>query len=211
MKKYRGNKWKKSQETMLKQILSVIFITLSMFILALSTINSMSGPSEKRDDASSQADSQKNMTRQEFIDYLAPAAQKNYQTYHVLPSISLAQAILESDWGRSDLAEESKNLYGIKGGSGDPDYLTQEFNGESFITVDEPFRTYRNFEESMEDHALLLVNGTTYDPEIYHGVLYASNYKEAAAALQDAGYATDPNYAAKLVNLIEEYGLYEFD
>ena len=63
----------------------------------------------------------------------------------------------------------------------------------------------------MEDHALLLVNGTIYDPEIYHGVLYASNYKEAAAALQDAGYATDPNYAAKLVNLIEEYGLYEFD
>lgn len=211
MKKHRGNKGKKGQENVLKQALYVIFITLSMFVLALSTINYMSGPSEKRNQELNQADIQKNMTRQEFINYLAPAAQKNYQTHHVLPSISLAQAILESDWGRSDLAEESNNLYGIKGGSGDPDYLTQEFNGENFITVEEPFRAYQNFEESMEDHALLLVNGTTYDSEIYHGVLYASNYKEAAAALQNAGYATDPNYAAKLINLIEEYSLHEFD
>lgn len=211
MKKYKRNKWAKGQETVLKQTVFAIFISFATFILALSTIHYMTINSEKNNEESNPADVQRDMTRPEFIIYLAPAAQKNQQAYHVLSSISLAQAILESDWGRSDLAKESNNLYGIKGGNEDPNYLTQEFNGERFITVDEPFRTYSTFEESMEDHALLLINGTTYNPQIYHEVLYASNYKEAAYALQNAGYATDPNYAGKLIGLIEEYRLHEFD
>lgn len=211
MRKYKRYKWAKSQKTALKQAVFAVFISLAMFILALSTIHYMAIHPEKRNEESHQVDSQRAMTRLEFINYLTPAAQKNQKTYHVLSSISLAQAILESDWGRSDLAKERNNLYGIKGGNEDPNYLTQEFNGENFITVDEPFRTYNSFEESMEDHAVLLVNGTTYNPQIYHEVLYASNYQEAAYALQNAGYATDPNYASKLIGLIEEYRLHEFD
>lgn len=211
MRKYKRYKRRKGQKTALKQAVFAIFISLVMFLLALSTIHYMTVTSGKKDEESAQTTIEKNMTRQEFIDYLASSAQRNQQTYHVLSSISLAQAILESDWGRSDLAKESNNLYGIKGEDEDSTYLTQEFSGGEFITVDEPFRIYNSFEESMEDHAVLLVNGTSYDPQIYHDVLYASNYREAAYALQEAGYATDPNYAAKLIGLIEEYHLYQYD
>lgn len=146
-----------------------------------------------------------------FIDELAPTAQYILDIYGVLPSISLAQAILESDWGRSDLALESNNLYGIKGDSSSTYYYTQEFDGDQFVTIQAPFRSYASFSESMIDHAQLLADGPDWSSDHYHLVLAADNYSQAAQALQDAGYATDPNYAEKLIQIIEDYELYTYD
>lgn len=72
-------------------------------------------------------------------------------------------------------------------------------------------QVYGNWAESVHDHALLFVNGTTWDPNQYAPVLQATTYQEAAQALQDCGYATDPDYAAKLIAVIEQNALCEYD
>lgn len=148
--------------------------------------------------------------QQAFINELAPKAQEIQQTYSILPSIIIAQGILESDWGKSGLAQKENNYFGIKGGTGSPTYQTQEYTGE-WETVDEPFRSYDSMEESMVDHAKLLYYGTTWNNQQYQSVLEATDYKEAAHALQASGYATDPNYAEKLIKLIETYHLNQYD
>lgn len=63
----------------------------------------------------------------------------------------------------------------------------------------------------MDDHTLLFVNGTDWNSDLYKNVLSATNYQEAATALQTAGYATDPDYAQKVINVIETYQLNQYD
>ncbi|MBT2575575.1 glucosaminidase domain-containing protein [Bacillus sp. ISL-51] len=151
--------------------------------------------------------------QQVFIDSLSGHAQILYEKYHVLPSITLAQAILESDWGNSELAGKARNLFGVKG-----DYKgkhvtmnTDEFEKGKRKTIRAKFRKYSTFFESMDDHAKLFVNGTSWNKKKYKPVLEAGDYKTAAAALQKSGYATDPDYAEKIKDVIETYNLNEFD
>lgn len=151
------------------------------------------------------------LTPENFIKTLGPYAQEIYRETNLLPSISLAQAILESDWGKSDLAKQNHNLYGIKGTVHDPYFLTQEFTGTEYIMIKAPFRKYNHVKESMWDHAFLIKDGPSWNSNHYAEVIKADNYVDAAYALQEAGYATDPNYAKKVVNLIEELRLYAWD
>ena len=65
--------------------------------------------------------------------------------------------------------------------------------------------------ESLDDHTMLFVNGTNWDPKLYAGVLTATDYRQAAQALQSAGYATDPDYASKIISVIETYNLEQYD
>ena len=131
----------------------------------------------------------------------------------VLPSISLAQAILESDWGESGLSKDYYNLYGMKAGSAEPSVQleTSEFINGQWITIMAPFRVYNSWAESVEAHAKLLTYGVDWNPKLYEPVLKAKNYKEAAHALQKAGYATDPTYAQKSITVIETYHLSQYD
>lgn len=149
----------------------------------------------------------------EFINSLAPHAQELQAQYGILPSIILGQAILESDWGNSSLASEYNNLFGIKASEGEEQVTleTLEFINEEWITIQGSFRVYNNWNESLDDHTLLFVNGVSWNPELYNGVLAATNYQEAATALQEAGYATDPDYAAKIIAVIEEHQLTQYD
>lgn len=156
---------------------------------------------------------QTRLSSAEFIQRLLPTAQALHAEFGVLPSIILGQASLESDWGNSQLAAKYNNLFGIKA-SGDQDKVTletQEFVNEEWITIQGDFRVYSSWEESMRDHALLFVNGVSWDAALYAGVLSAQNYQEAAAALQAAGYATDPGYAAKIIEVIEAHQLNQYD
>ena len=120
---------------------------------------------------------------------------------------------MESDWGTSELATENKNLYGLKGSSPENTVMmeTKEFENGEWIQIKAPFRKYETWQESMDDHALLFVNGTNWNADQYTTVLTAENYQEAAQALQDNGYATDPTYAEKLTRLIEQYQLHQYD
>ena len=149
----------------------------------------------------------------DFIADIAPAAQQMQANYGVHASISIAQAILESDWGESELSAVYNNLYGMKGDNPENTVrlMTSEYYNGEWVTIQANFRVYGSWAESVQDHALLFVNGTTWDPDQYAPVLQAATYQEAAQAIQDRGYATDPDYAEKLIAVIEQHALYEYD
>lgn len=156
---------------------------------------------------------QEQVQRDTFISTLAPHAQHNQRTYGVLASITLAQAILESNWGESQLASQYHNYYGIK--SHDPNnsivLKTQEFYNGEWVTINGRFAVYEDVGASMRAHSLLLVNGTSWNPNQYARVLAATNYQQAAQALVQDGYATDPDYAKKIIRVVETYQLQRFD
>jgi len=149
------------------------------------------------------------MNRKEFINSIKEGAVKGYSDFKILPSLTIAQAILESGWGSSQLAEKGKNLFGIKAFSnwrGERITLpTKEwYKGEECI-VNADFRAYESFNESVEDHNKLLSNSR------YKAVRECSEYKEGCRKIYECGYATDPGYAEKLIKIIEENRIYEYD
>lgn len=153
------------------------------------------------------------VTKKEFLKQLAPHAQELQEGYGILPSIILGQAILESNWGTSELASEYKNLFGVKayGNQAAVSLDTKEYVDEQWIVIKGSFRVYDSWAESIDEHTLLLLHGVSWNPRKYEKVLTASNYKVAAQALQDAGYATDPTYAEKIKDVIESYHLDQYD
>src|SRR5699024_5041481 len=105
-------------------------------------------------------------TDKELVDLVGNTAETEKPNSHVLPSIVTAQAVLESNFGKSQLSSEYFNLFGRKSYSpNDPsvDLPTQEFVNGQYITVDEPFRVYTSWEESVADHGRLLANGTSWN------------------------------------------------
>ncbi len=145
-----------------------------------------------------------------FINSIIKGAVESYKKYGVLPSLTLAQAILESGWGESGLSANYNNLFGIKAGSGwtgkRANMRTSEQNSDgSYVSIYSDFRAYDSPEESIEDHAKLLTN------DRYKPVLAAKNYKEACVAVRQCGYATSLNYSNNLISLIEQYGLNQWD
>ena len=133
----------------------------------------------------------------------------------VLPSITAAQAILESGWGSSELAKApNNNLFGIKDSedwNGESvTVLTQEYVNGGYITVNAAFRKYASWNDSVVDHAKFFTS-TEWRKNNYRKVVNETDYRIAAQELKNAGYATDPNYPGKLIRLIEAYKLYEWD
>lgn len=147
-----------------------------------------------------------------FIEAMAPVAQESYKEHGVLPSITLAQGIIESAWGKSGLTVQGNNLFGIKADiswTGPViEMNTQEFVNGQYITVVARWRVYDRWEDSILDHGKFLKENIRYEQA---GVFNAKNYKEQAEALLRAGYATDPNYSNKLCSMIESYSLDKYD
>jgi flagellum-specific peptidoglycan hydrolase FlgJ len=148
-----------------------------------------------------------------FIKQVAPEAQAMQNTYHVCASVTIAQAILESQWGTSQLASQYHNLFGIKGTdpSNSKVMTTKEYINGRWIVTKGRFRVYDSWSDSIKDHTKLMLNGTDMNKQNYQDVVNAKNYKEAAEALQKSGYATDPDYAKKLISVIQTYKLYNYD
>jgi flagellum-specific peptidoglycan hydrolase FlgJ len=125
----------------------------------------------------------------------------------------VAQAILESDWGRSALAQDANNYFGIKAmGSLGTDGVvwmpTSEYDssGDMYQTVS-AFRAYKSLSDSMTDHDRLLQTASRYAA----AMKAANDPKQFAELLYEAGYSTDPTYADKLVALMDGYDLYRLD
>lgn len=150
------------------------------------------------------------ISEDEFIRRVEPTAKEVEKTHNVRPSLLIAQAALESDWGNSGLSKEANNYFGIKGLSG-REYATKEYYDDEWENIQTSFKHYNSMEDSIIDYANLIKNGTSWDADFYKEVKEASDYKEAAYAMQKAGYATDPDYASKLIHIIEKYHLYEMD
>lgn len=150
--------------------------------------------------------------KNDFINKVKDGAIEGWKKHKILPSASISQAILESNWGRSKLAKEANNLFGIKG-----DYkgksvtvTTKEWDGSKMIDIDAGFRKYPSWNESIEDHGTFFTS-TDWRKNNYKNVIGETNYKDMAKALSGAGYATDPAYADKLINIVEEYNLTKYD
>ena len=149
-----------------------------------------------------------NAKSQAFIQSVAQGAINGWHTYQVLPSVTVAQAILESGWGSSYLSTAAHNLFGIKGSyNGNSIRLqTREvYNGQSVYIYDN-FRAYANNDQSVEDHGAFLNQNSRY-----HNLLGDTSYVSVANKLRADGYATDSNYASALINLVQTYGLDRLD
>ncbi|CCK83594.1 N-acetylmuramoyl-L-alanine amidase [Lactobacillus equicursoris 66c] len=151
--------------------------------------------------------------KKDFIKKVAPVAQKVDKGTKLLPSITIAQACLESNYGQSDLAQKYNNLFGVKGTSKTTSAVmtTKEYTNGKWVTVKARFQIYDSYEASIRAHNRLFQEGTTWNKNQYKDVLNAKNYTEQAKALVTDGYATDPDYATKLTNLIEQFNLNQYD
>lgn len=152
------------------------------------------------------------MTKEQFIAKIAPYAVSSMKKSGISAALSIAQAALESAWGRSGLTVQANNLFGVKGKgpAGSITLPTREFSGGRWVTVNAAFRAYRNWGESIVDHAKLLTGGVSWNRQLYSKVIGA-DARTAAQEVAKAGYATDPGYAGKLIALMDEYGLYVYD
>ncbi|HWO52954.1 MAG TPA: glucosaminidase domain-containing protein [Paenibacillus cookii] len=151
------------------------------------------------------------MKQEEFIAKIAPLAVADQAKTGVPASLTIAQAALESAWGASSLAAQANNLFGIKGEgpAGSIRMPTSEYVRGAWVEMFAYFRKYHSWEESIQDHSRLILNGVAGDRR-YSGALHADG-KTAAKAVAKAGYATDPNYAEKLMQLMDRYDLYRYD
>lgn len=146
----------------------------------------------------------RNTAYQHYIDKYSTLAVREMKRYHIPASITLAQGLLESGAGRSRLARISNNHFGIKCGrnwSGRKTYADDDYRHECF-------RSYKHPRQSYEDHSRFLVTGPRYQ---FLFRLKRTDYKGWARGLKKAGYATNPHYADKLINIIELYNLQRYD
>lgn len=139
-----------------------------------------------------------------YINRYKDIAMREMNDYGIPASITLAQGILESGVGKSELAVKANNHFGIK--------CHNDWEGEKVYHDDdkrnECFRKYDRPEESFVDHSLFLKNRSRYS---FLFELDRTDYKAWAKGLKQAGYATDPNYAKRLIALIEENNLHQYD
>lgn len=152
---------------------------------------SLFGNSDKRISKEEYADMWKQIAIQQMIDYKIPA------------SITLAQGILESSSGNSDLAKKGNNHFGIKchDWTGDKMYMDDD-------AKDECFRVYNSSEDSYIDHSKFLTTKSRYSKLFALDIV---DYKSWAKGLKDAGYATNPKYPELLIEIIESLKLNELD
>jgi len=150
------------------------------------------------------ANSQTRLSRKEYIDLYKEIAIREMLRSGIPASITLAQGCLESENGNSALARKSNNHFGIK--------CKNDWKGASVLHHDdelnECFRKYQYVEESYIDHTNFLVQNSRY---AYLFKISHKDYDAWAKGLKAAGYATDPNYAERLIKIIEEEELHRFD
>ncbi len=151
---------------------------------------------------SASAQQYRNPDYEAYIEQYSRIAVEQMKRHRIPASITLAQGLLESAAGKSDLARHGNNHFGIKchGWQGKKQYHDDDANGECF-------RVYNSAKESFEDHSFFLQKDRykrlfTYD---------ITDYRSWAHGLKACGYATNPAYAQTLISIIERYELYRFD
>ena len=140
----------------------------------------------------------------EYINTYKDIAMKEMREFKIPASITLAQGIIESTSGNSDLTKRSNNHFGIKchkGWEGDHTFHDDDEKGECFRVYKDPLNSYR-------DHSLFLTTRSRY-ANLF--TLKDGDYVGWAQGLSEAGYATDRRYPAKLIGLIEKFDLHKYD
>lgn len=170
-----------------------------------------------------QATSLKNMPESDIVAKVGPLFTADQKKTGVLASVSMAQFILESAYGKSELAQNANNCFGMKsrlsgntwsGSTWDgSSYLkkTQEYTNGQYITVTASFRKYSCIEDSIADHSAYLLGAMNGSKKRYEGLKGMTNYRAAIQLIKDGGYATSPTYVDNLCNVIEKWNLTKYD
>lgn len=150
----------------------------------------------------------KKITKTDFIAFVGRHARSAMAATGVPASVTVAQAILETGWGKHTIGS-AKNLFGIKGRgpAGSVRVPTREFLNGQWVTIEAAFAKYDSFAQSIEDHAKFFLRNKRYaaalkvkdDPDSF------------AREIHKAGYATAPDYASQLIALMKRHNLYRFD
>jgi len=152
------------------------------------------------------------LNQKEFIAAIVPGAQELQKEFGIFASTTIAQACLETGYGKflptdKNTGKASFNLFGVKG-TGPAGSVTcktwEVYNGQK-VNIDANFRAYSNYTESLRDHHKVLM-ANRYIP-----VRQATTPEEACRQLQKCGYATDPAYPEKLISIINQFGLKQYD
>ncbi|MGL2230324.1 glucosaminidase domain-containing protein, partial [Oenococcus oeni] len=143
-----------------------------------------------------------------FLNEIIESAINGWTQYKILPSLTAAQAILESGWGTSTLASEYHNLFGIKGSYNGQtvDMPTEEYYSGAYHEIDDYFRVYASDSESITDYEELLSENSRYS-----NLIGETDAATAAEEIYEDGYATDPDYTEELEEIINEYNLTAWD
>lgn len=144
-----------------------------------------------------------------FIEYIAPAAQKICPKYNLPASVCIAQAILESGWGKYCVGDY--NYWGRKwGGWGNyAVYSTDEYINGEWVTINAKFQSYDSLEQAVEDWCQLIREEPCYAParDAWHAPWILTDFVNALAGV----YATDPGYANKVMDTITYNNLMQYD
>lgn len=139
-----------------------------------------------------------------YIDNYSKLAVQSMRTYKIPASVKLAQAIYSSNAGQSKVAREARNHFGL--------LCNAEYQGEQYYETSDRsgncYRTYNTVAESFQDHNIFLTTRPRYESLFQ---LSPTDYRAWANGLQACGYSINPEYAQRLINIIEKYTLTRFD
>ena len=150
------------------------------------------------------------MAPNDFIPVIAPAAQSSQVATNIPSSFVIAEAALESGWGSSGLYTQANNIFGVKADAswhGDVVFMpTHEVVNGATVIVPAQWRKYPDMLSCISDHAQFLLNN-----ERYAAAFQTNNVTDFTNAIAAAGYATDPAYASKILEIINFHNLTQFD
>lgn len=171
-----------------------------------------------------QAKDLKGMTEADVVMRVGPLFTEDQRAHGILASVSCAQFILESWYASTDLAQNANNCFGMKttlsgntwkGSTWDGKSVytkqTKEFYNGKETTITAAFRKYPCIEDSIADHAAYLLNAMDGDKKRYKGLTKCEKPKKAIKIIKAGGYATDPAYVSKIMNIIKRFNLRQYD
>ena len=172
-----------------------------------------------------QATALKNLSEADVIKKVGALFTADQKKSGILASVSLAQFILESGYGKSELAQNANNCFGMKkllsgntwsGSSWDGKSIYTKKTGEqnpdgSYVTITADFRKYPCVEDSIADHSAYLLGAMNGSKQRYAGLKGCTDYKKAAQIIKDGGYATSLTYVDKLCDIIQRWDLMQYD
>ena len=160
----------------------------------------------------------------QFIVKVGAMAKADMAKSGICAAVTVAQAILESGWGKSELAVNANNLFGMKKNLSGNTWKGSAWDGKSVYskqtkevyasgpaTIQADFRAYKDWQASVNDHSAYLAGAKNGSALRYQGLVGCTDYKKAAQIIKDGGYATSPDYVQKLCRLIEQYGLTKYN
>lgn len=172
-----------------------------------------------------QATELKGLNAKELIEKIGPLFTADQKKSGILASVSMAQFILESGWGKSGLTQKANNAFGMKKSLSGNTWPGSTWDGKSVVsmqtgeetedgkeyTITAEFRKYACIEDSIADHSAYLTGAKDGDELRYKGLKGCKKYKAAAQIIKDGGYATSTSYVKALCDIIKEYKLTDYE